>query len=396
MAPKRKSINIGYCLPLTGPHAAVGQTARLAHRIWQDDVNGRGGLLGRHIQFVCVDDRTDPERVPSIYGTLLSNDEVDLVIGGLGTNSIRSAMPSVVENQRFFVGLMGMAANDEYRYDRFFSMTPTGSNPTASLTQGFFEVASRQTPKPETVAILAGATALAMSPIASARANASRCGFEVVAEARYGRTTEDFSPLLRTLNELAPDVLFLCSGSRDSVGLLRAVAEVGTSATVLGGAINGLHSSVILQELGPLLNGLLNYEYWVPAPDTAFPGVQELIATYQRRARRTRSDELGYHVAPLAYAQLQIVGQAIKETGGLDDADLAEYCHSARFQTVMGQLQFDDIGEWEQPRVLTVQFGNITSHSITEFENPHARTVLHPDDYRSGSGKLDYPYAMAR
>jgi branched-chain amino acid transport system substrate-binding protein len=136
--------------------------------------------------------------------------------------------------------------------------------------------------------------------------------------------------------------------------------------------------------LGPLLNGVVNYEYWLPTPATAFPGVQELISTYQKKARGTEADALGYYVAPCAYAQLQVVEQAIRGTDGLDDADLAKFTHAETFHTVMGDVKFSAEGEWDKPRVLTVQFQNIGSNDIENFRSPDARNVVAPGEYSSG------------
>ena len=83
-----KAIKIGYCLSLSGPLSANGQTARLAHQIWLEDINSRGGLLGRQVELVCIDDHTDANSVPDIYQSLLADDKVDLLLGGYGTNSI--------------------------------------------------------------------------------------------------------------------------------------------------------------------------------------------------------------------------------------------------------------------------------------------------------------------
>src|SRR6202165_2316831 len=93
MASSGSPIRIGYCLSLTGPLAGNGQSARLAHRIWEESVNRRGGLLGRPVELVCYDDRTDGSLVPEIYSRLLDADKVDLVIGGYGTNTLLPAMP---------------------------------------------------------------------------------------------------------------------------------------------------------------------------------------------------------------------------------------------------------------------------------------------------------------
>src|SRR5580698_8872947 len=190
-------IKIGYCLSLSGGLAANGLTARLAHQIWQDDVNARGGLLGRRVELVCIDDKTDPTSVAGIYQSLLADEEVDLLLAGYGNNSISPAMPLVMEHEKYFVGLMGLAVNKDLKYDRFFCMIPTGSDPNAALTQGFFQGASQLVPKPKTMAILAADAPFSKNPIVGARANAAHHGIEVISEAEYSLATEDYSEVVK-------------------------------------------------------------------------------------------------------------------------------------------------------------------------------------------------------
>jgi branched-chain amino acid transport system substrate-binding protein len=273
-------------------------------------------------------------------------------------------------------------------------MIPTGAQPNAALTEGFFESASRQSPKPRTVAILAADADFTKNPIVGARANADRFGFEVVSETKYNLATTDFVPILKALEPHDPDILFLCSYLNDSVGLVTAIPESGITPKMIGGAMIGPQSTSVQEKLGPLLNGLINYEYWLPTESMAFPGVKRLIAKYQDRAVGTGADALGYYVAPMAYAQLQVVEQAVRETGGLIDADLAEYSHAARFQTVVGDVRFADSGEWDQPRVLTVQFQNIKSNDISEFRSADAQAVLSPVEY--ATGMMTYPYVAPK
>ena len=125
-----KPIKIGYSMSLTGPLGANGQTALLAHRIWEEDVNGRGGLLGRPVRLICVDDKTDASLVAGIYRQLLDDEQVDLVIGGYGNNSLTPAMPLIIERKRYFVGLMGLGVNARFDYPGYFVMIPTGPSPT--------------------------------------------------------------------------------------------------------------------------------------------------------------------------------------------------------------------------------------------------------------------------
>jgi branched-chain amino acid transport system substrate-binding protein len=143
--------------------------------------------------------------------------------------------------------------------------------------------------------------------------------------------------------------------------------------------------------LGPLLNGFVNYEYWVPAKRMMFDGVQALLDEYQARAQAEGVDALGYYMAPLAYAQLQVLAQAVEATGGLDDAALASYARSAAFETVMGSVRFGRNGEWETPRVLQVQFRSVSGHDADQFRRGASQVVVAPAEF--ASGPLGYPYS---
>jgi len=389
----KKPIKIGYSLSLSGPLAANGQTARLAHEIWQDNINTQGGLHGRHVELVCVDDKSDATAVEDIYRRLLTEENVDLLLGGYGNNSISPAMPVVMENEKFFVGLMGLGVNNALNYDRFFAMIPTGPDPNAALTAGFFDAASRQIKQSGTVAIVAADADFTKNPIAGARANADHFGLEVISETKYSLATEDFTDVLSKLGPDQPDIVFFCSYLNDSVGLVRAMNDSNIDPVMVGGAMIGPQSSAVQTKLGPLLNGLVNYEYWLPTPAMAFQGVFELIDSYQERAVGTPADALGYYVAPFAYAQLQVLGQAIHGTQGTDDGALAEYTRTARFSTVVGDLSFGKLGEWATPRVLTVQFQGIGSNDTSEFAKPEARVVISPKEYESGGAIV--PFRMA-
>jgi branched-chain amino acid transport system substrate-binding protein len=386
-------IKIGYCLSLSGGLAANGQTARLAHEIWQDRVNARGGLNGCQVQLVCVDDQSDATNVAGIYEQLVSDEKVDLLLGGYGNNSITPAMPMVMKDRRYLVGLMALGENIEFGYDQFFAMIPTGTDPNSALTEGFFATAAQQIPRPKTVAIVAADAPFSKNPIPGARANAAKNGLEVVSETKYPLTTTDFAPFLEEAAGLSPDILFYCAYLKDSIGLIRAIAASDMNPTLVGGAMIGPQSSSVQTQLGSDINGIVNYEYWLPVPAMDFPGVRELIVEYQNRAKGTSADALGYYVAPFAYAQLQVVEQAIENTGGVDDAALADYTRGATFSTVVGDVTFGRLGEWAVPRVLTVQFRGIGSNDISEFAKPEARVVVAPANY--ASGQLIAPYRTA-
>jgi branched-chain amino acid transport system substrate-binding protein len=389
-SPPDSPIKIGYSMSLTGALAENGRSARLAHEIWAEDVNARGGLLGCRVELVCVDDGTDAWKVPGIYSRLLDVDKVDLIVGGYGTNTIAPAMPLVIERRRYFVGLMGLGVNAELQYPNYFVMIPTGPRPNSALTEGFFSLAAAQKPRPATVAIVAADAEFARNPVIGARENARRFGLEIVHERLYALSTVDYEPIVRELEAVGAEILFLCSYLDDSVGIIRAIAQGRYRPKMLGGGMIGPQTTPVKTALGPLLNGLVNYDYWLPVPSMMFTGVKELIDSYQARAPAAGVDPLGYYMAPNAYAQMQVVEQAVLATGTLEDQPLAEYTRHATFDTVVGRVRFGPGGEWAQPRVVQVQFQNVNDHSVDQFRDTSTQVVVAPVELASGD--LIYPY----
>ncbi|WP_255991054.1 amino acid ABC transporter substrate-binding protein [Chitinolyticbacter albus] len=390
MATVQAPVRIGYCLSLTGPVAGNTQSARLAHDIWREDINRRGGLLGRPVELICYDDRADASLVPGIYKRLMDEDKVDLVIGGYGTNTLLPAMPLIMERQRFFVGLMGLGVNNAFAYPNYFAMIPTGPDPNAALTEGFFELAVAQTPRPLTVALVSADAEFSRNPIRGAKANAEKYGFQIVHESTYPLTTENFRPVIDAAANSGCELLFLCSYLNDSIGIVRALDAHTFRPKMVGGAMIGPQNTAVKTALGPLLNGFVNYEYWQPVPKMMFPGVQRFLSVYQDRAEKFGVDALGHYVAPLAYAQLQVIEHAVNATGGFDDARLSEHARSATFDTVMGLVRFGVKGEWAEQRVLQVQFQGIVGHEASQFQNGSRQVVVSPPNFASGA--LGFPY----
>ena len=148
-------IKIGFSMAQTGSLAGAGQQALLGTQIWEEETNAKGGLLGRPVKLIYYDDQTRPENVPAIYTKLLDVDKVDLVIGPYGTNMVAPAIPAVMQKGKVFIGLFALDANGEFHYPKYFSMLPSGPTPKESFSEGFFQIAAAQNPKPETVAIAA-------------------------------------------------------------------------------------------------------------------------------------------------------------------------------------------------------------------------------------------------
>ncbi len=386
-------IKIGYSIALTGGLGPNGRSALLAQKIWEEDTNAKGGLLGRPVKLIYYDDQTNPATVPGIYAKLLDIDKVDLIIGGYGTNMLAPAMPIAMQRKKVFIGLFGLAVNSEFHYPNYFAMIPSGPDPKPSFTKGFVDLAVRQNPKPQTVAIVAADAEFGLNACEGARENVKAAGLTVVYDRRYPSATTDLAPVVRAIAETNPDLVIVCSYPPDSVGMVRAVNEVGFKPKMIGGAMVGLQSTAIKARLGPLLNGWTNYDYWLPVPKMRFAGVDDLMKKYQARAAVEGVDALGYYMAPWAYAQIQVLQQAIVASESLDDAKLGDYIRTNAFKTVLGDVRFGANGELAQSRLLQVQFRNVKTNDLAQFKDISTQVVVAPAEYESG--KLIYPYEKA-
>ena len=387
-------IKIGYSMALTGGLAPNGKSALLAQKIWEEDINAKGGLLGRPVKLIYYDDKSSPAEVPAIYTKLLDIDKVDLVIGPYATAQIAPAMPIVMQKKRTFIALLGLAVNTEFNYPNYFVMIPSGPDAKPAFTKGFFDIAMAQNPKPQTVAIVAADQEFSRNAADGARENAQKAGLKVVYDKTYPPTTNDFAPIVRAIAATNADVVVVCSYPPDSVGMVRAVNEIGFKPKMIGGGMVGLQATAIKMQLGPLLNGWTNYDFWLPVPKMEFPGVADLIKRYQARAAAEGVDPLGYYMAPWGYAQLQVLQQAVEGAKSLDDAKLGDYIRASTFKTVVGDVKFGAKGEWAQGRVLQVQFQNVKGNDVGQFKDISTQVVVSPKEYESG--KAIYPYEKAK
>src|SRR5258708_12515257 len=119
----------------------------------------------------------------------------------------------------------------------------------------------------------------------------------------------------------------------DTAGVLRAAAEIGLKAKMFGGPMVGLQYAAMKSQLGEQLNGIVCYELYVREPTMHFPGIDTFLTKYQARAASAGVDALGYYTPPFTYAALDILRQAVQETGGLDPHKLPPPLHQPTFHT---------------------------------------------------------------
>src|SRR4029077_11027010 len=393
-AQSGEPIKIGYSMALTGGLAPNGKSALLAQKIWEEEVNAKGGLLRRPVKLIYYDDKSSPAEVPPIYTKLLDVDRVDLIIGPYATAQIAPAMPIVIQKKKTFITLLGLAVNSEFDYPNYFAMIPSGPDAKPAFTKGLFDVAMAQTQKPQSVAIVAADQEFSRNAADGARENAKKAGLKIVYDKTYPPSTADYAPIVRAVAASNPDLMVICSYPPDSVGMVRAINEIGYKPKMVGGGMVGLQATAIKTQLGALLNGFVNYDFWLPVPKMEFPGVLDLIKRYQARAAAEGVDPLGYYMAPWGYAQLQVLEKAIEGTKSLYDAKLGDYIRGHTFKTIVGDVKFGPKGEWSQSRVLQVQFQNVKGNDVGQFKDASTQVVVAPAEYESG--KVVYPYEKAK
>ena len=393
-AKAAEPIKIGFSMGLTGGLAAAGKSALIAMQIWEKDTNAAGGLLGRPVKLIYYDDQSNPATVPGIYTKLLDVDKVDLVVSGYGTNLIAPAMPIMMQRNLTFIALFGLAVNDKFNYDRYFQILPAGPEPVTDWSRGFFELAKAQKPTPKTIALVGADAEFAQNAIRGARTHAKNYGLKVVYDGSYPPRTADYTPIVRAIQARKPDVVYVASYPPDSVGMVKAATEIGLKTKLFGGGMVGLQYASIMTALGPKLNGIVNYDFWVPEPTLNFEGVEAFLKKYQAEVKGKGVDPLGYYLPTYAHAYIDVLGQAVKATNSLDHGKLAEHMRKTTFKTVVGEVKFAPNGEWARTRTLMVQYQDIKDNKLETFAKAGTRVVLYPKDWISG--ELRYPYTEAR
>jgi branched-chain amino acid transport system substrate-binding protein len=393
-AQSSNPVKIGTGLALTGGGAPAGKMLQAALELWRDDINAKGGLLGRPVEVIVYDDQSTTSNVPGIYTKLITVDKVDLLVGPYGTNFVAPAMPTIIQHNKMVISYTAIGINRQYNYPKYFSMVPVGQQGVNAFSRGFFEVAAAQTPKPQTVAILAADAEFAQSTAQGAREELKKHGFRLVYDKNYPPSTTDYTPVVRAVAATNPDVVYVGAYPPDNVGIIRAANEIGFSPKMFGGAMIGMLITPIKAQLGPVTNGLVISEAFVPSPKLQYPGLADLMKRYQAKALTLKTDPIGFAFVPFGYAAGQVLAQAVSESKSLDHDKLAAYIHGATFKTVAGEIAYGKDGEWKETRQYLTQFQNVEPNNVDQFRDGSKQPILYPPQYKTGD--VIYPYADAR
>src|SRR4030081_394791 len=383
-------IKIGMSMAQTGGLAGGGKASLLGIEIWRDDVNARGGLLGRKVELVVYDDKSSASETPAIYAKLLDVDKVDLLFAPYATVPTAPIMPLVKQRGLLLMGNFSFQVNAKVQHDMWFNNAPW--NDASSWSDGFFEAGKRAGAK--TVAVLAADNDFAQNLANGARELAKKANLKTVYDQNYPPSTTDFSSLIRGIRAAKPEIVFVMSYPNDSVAIVRAVNEIGVGSQVqlFGGGMVGLQFTPIMSSLDSLLNGITNYNSYVPG--MKYPGIEDFLQRYSKRAAEAKVDPLGFYLPPFNYAIGQILEQAVSDAKTLDQKKLAAWLHANEVKTIVGPIRWDKNGEWAKPRVVQAQFRGVVDKDVEQFRQPGKQVVIYPNDHKTG--ELITPFEKAR
>src|SRR6476659_9533079 len=211
-------IKIGLSMPQTGGLAGGGKASLLGIEIWRDDINAKGGLLGRKVELVVYDDKSSASETPAIYSKLLDVDKVDLLFAPYGTVPTAPIMPLVKQRGLLLMGNFSFQVNHTVKHDMWFNNAPWGD--ATSWTEGFLQVGQKAGAK--SIAFIAADQEFAQNLANGAKAVAKKTGLKTVYEQNYPPSTVDFSSMVRAVRNAKADMVFICSYPNDSVALVRA------------------------------------------------------------------------------------------------------------------------------------------------------------------------------
>jgi branched-chain amino acid transport system substrate-binding protein len=385
-------IKIGMSMPQTGGLAGGGKASLLGIEIWRDDVNTKGGLLGRKVELVVYDDKSSASETPAIYSKLIDVDKVDLLFAPYATVPTAPIMPMVKQRGLLLIGNFSFQVNSKIGHDMWFNNAPWG--PPDSWASSFLDIAQKAGGK--SIALLAADQEFAQNLAITARDVAKKRDMPMVFDQAYPPNTVEFSSIIRALKATKPDIVYVASYPPDSAGILRAVNEIGigNNVKIFGGGMVGLQFGAVMENMGSLLNGVVNYNSWLPEKSMYFEGTKEFFDTYAKRAVEAKVDPLGYYLAPFGYASGQLVEQAIKAVGSLDQKAIAKYLRDNTHKTIVGPIAFSADGERRETAVLQAQFRGVVDKNIEQFRNSGKQVILFPENLRSG--ELVSPFEVAR
>jgi branched-chain amino acid transport system substrate-binding protein len=334
---------------MSGKYSEPSAMIQDGYRLWEKQVNQRGGILNRPVELIIYDDRSEPETAHNRYQQLVDVDRVDLVFSPYGTPLTLQA--SQITESRQMVMLACAASgkaiwNRGYRYvfgmyalaDRYFI--------------GMLDLMARQ--GHESVSIIYEDSPFNIDVADGAQSWAKRFGVSVVYKQSFMPGQPQLDRLLREVTQKDADGLILSGYPPDGYRLLGLMGKQDWRPRALGMTIAPIHPD-FQRNVGPIAEGIFGPSQWEPDERIPYPGTSTFIRDFQAAYQKLPS----YH-AGSAYASCQILEQAINDLNEINHERIRDYVSSLDTVTVIGRFKVDHQGRQvgHNPILIQWQDGN--------------------------------------
>ncbi|HWN16251.1 MAG TPA: amino acid ABC transporter substrate-binding protein [Candidatus Dormibacteraeota bacterium] len=357
-------IKIGASMSVTGTYAKPGSYQKEGYDICIDELNGKGGLLGRKVELVIYDDQSQPATAVKLYEKLITEDKVDAVMGPY-SSAVSEAVANVTEKyKKVMVAPLAATTSIFKKGRKYIFMVIT---PAENYLDGLIDMAAKRGLK--TVAIINEDTLFPKASAAGTAEAAKKRGMQVVLQEAYPKGNTDFSALLVKIKAANPDVIAAGTYFDDAVAITRQMKELNVNPKMFGLTVGG-----DLPEFYDLLKQNAEYVYGSTQWDESlpYPGQKEFLAAYTKKFKH----EPSYHAAA-GYAGCLIYGEAVKRAGTLDADRVREQLLKMEIKTAFGDYKVEPDGFQVAHKMVMLQWQD------------GKRVVVWPDDL--ASGKLRYP-----
>jgi branched-chain amino acid transport system substrate-binding protein len=372
LAQSQAPLVIGSSLSLTGPLSATALTHKLVGEIYVEQLNARGGLLGRKVEWMVKDDQSKPELARTLYEQLITSDKVDLLMGPYATGNILSAMGVAQRYNKVLVNhTMGIPSLA--KYDMAFPSWSLGSDPGNTVPNTVFDALAASPKPPKTVAFVTSKFPSIHFLSLGARDVAKKRGLQEVLFLEWDFGNRDFGPIAARIKDAKPDMVWVGDIALEGNMLLDAMKKIDYVPPI------HFHTYPAPGPMSKSPDGNLALSVSIfeeHAPFTNNKVATDFIKIYHERATKANMPDIAVEVqAAASYAAWQILEAGVRGANSFDDKAIAAWIRKNRVNTVYGQLRFDGPGNFgdDMMKVKQVQNGKWQMVWPPQFAAPGAK-----------------------
>ena len=373
-APAAAPVRIGSTLALTGPLATTALTHKMVGEIYIEQLNARGGLLGRKVEWLLKDDQSKPELARTLYEQLITSDKVDLLMGPYATGAILSAMGVAERYNKVLVhhtfGIPSLS-----KYDYAFPAWSIGSDPGTTVPNTLFDALAALPKPPKTIAIVTSKFPSIYFLSQGGREVAKKRGLQEVLYLEWDFGNRDFGPIAARIKDAKPDLVWMGDIALEGNMLLDAMKKIDYSPP--------LHFH-IYPAPGPMTqspegNRALSLTIFEEhAPFTTYPGAASFLKVFKERAIKAGMPYTSVEVqAAASYSAWQILEAGVRGANSFDDKKIGIWLKKNKVETIHGKLRFDGIGNYgdDLMKIKQVQNGNWVVVWPKQFAPPNTKLM---------------------